>query len=75
MLDMELSLLRLACWEILRLPGLCGLRRTFAPPDSWVNTPGVDSDRGRDIASEGTLSRLYLSIISRISGGESFDDD
>ena len=49
MLDMEDSLLRLACWEILRLPGLFGLLRTFPPPDNWVNTPGVERDRGRDI--------------------------
>ena len=49
MLDMEESLLRLAWWEILRLPGLFGLLSTFPPPESWVSTPGVERDLGRDI--------------------------
>ena len=49
MLDMEESLLRLAWWEILRLPGLLGLLRTLPPPESWVSTPGVERDLGRDI--------------------------
>ena len=51
MLDMELSLLRLAWWDILRLPGLLGLLSTLPPPDSWVRTPGVERDLGRDIFS------------------------
>ena len=49
MLDIEESLLRFACCEILRLPGLFGLLSTLLPPESWVNTPGVERDRGRDI--------------------------
>ena len=73
--DMELSLLRLAWCEILRLPGLVGEYRghvtscppitahllgrlsTLPPPDSWVRTPGVDRDRGSDMARRGAGSR------------------
>ena len=73
--DMELSLLRLAWCEILRLPGLVGECRghvtscppitahllgrlsTLPPPDSWVRTPGVDRDRGSDMARRGAGSR------------------
>ena len=51
MLDIEESLLRFACWEILRLPGLFGLLRTFPPPENWVRTPGVERDLGRDMFS------------------------
>ena len=57
MLDMELNLLRFAWWDILRLPGLLGLRRTFPFPDNWVNTPGVDSDLGRDMLT--SISPVY----------------
>ena len=73
--DMELSLLRLAWCEILRLPGLVGEYRghvtssppitahllgrlsTLPPPDSWVRTPGVDRDRGSDMARRGAGAR------------------